>query len=145
MSSVVLHTGQIQLASALTTIRLTLHVLAAAVWVGGQLVLAGLLPTVRSMGDDAPRRIAQAFGRLSWPAFWILVVTGFWNYFAMAYKTATSSWTMAFGVKILAVLVAGLGAYLHTKATSPKMRGLYAGLGTIGSIAALVLGVALAG
>ena len=30
------------------TIRVTLHVLAATVWVGGQITLAGLLPTWRA-------------------------------------------------------------------------------------------------
>ena len=37
--------------------RLFLHVLAASIWVGGQLVLAGLVPTVRRFGegpDQAP-------------------------------------------------------------------------------------------
>ena len=34
--------------------RLFVHVLAASVWVGGQIVLAGLVPTLRSIGDDAP-------------------------------------------------------------------------------------------
>jgi len=41
-----LHLAQPQLADAWTIIRLSLHVLAACVWVGGQLVLAGLVPTV---------------------------------------------------------------------------------------------------
>jgi putative copper export protein len=55
------------LATAATTIRLTLHVLAATVWVGGQFVVAGLLPTVRSLGPEAPngshKRSAASSGR----------------------------------------------------------------------------------
>ncbi len=137
--------NQPHLADALTVTRLTLHVLAATVWVGGQLVLAGLLPTVRGLGADAPRRVAVAFGRLSWPAYWLLVATGLWNYLAMRHGVATSSWTIVFSVKMLCVAVAGVGSYLHTKATTPRARGVYAGLGTLGSILALVLGVALAG
>ena len=137
--------NQPQLASSLTILRLTLHVLAATVWVGGQFVLLGLLPTLRQLGADAPRRAAVAFGRLSWPAYWLLVVTGVWNYLAIDYRHATSSWNAAFGVKMLCVAVAGIGAYLHTKSTDPKRRGMFAGIGTLGSILALVLGVALAG
>ena len=45
--------------TTLDTIRLGLHVLAATVWVGGQFVLAGLVPTLRSLGPDAPRAAAQ--------------------------------------------------------------------------------------
>ncbi len=137
--------GQPHLASLLTVVRLTLHILAATIWVGGQLVVAGLLPTVRGLGQGAPQKIARAFGRLSWPAFWLLVLTGVWNYFAISHQTATSSWNAVFGIKMVAVLAAGLGAYLHTKASTPKARGIYAGVGTLASIAALVLGVALAG
>ena len=136
---------QPHLAGALTIFRLTLHVLAATVWVGGQFVLAGLLPTIRGLGDGAPQKIARAFGRLSWPAYWLLVATGVWNYLAIAHGSATSSWNAVFGVKMVTVLVAGLGAYLHTKAATPRARGIYAGVGTLASIAALVLGVALAG
>lgn len=137
--------AQPQLGDALTVTRLTLHVLAATVWVGGQLVLAGLVPTVRKLGVEATRTVAQAFGRLSWPAYWLLVATGIWNYLAIDHRIATSSWNGAFGIKMLAVAVSGLGAYLHTKASSPRARGIFAGLGTLGSIAALALGVALAG
>jgi putative copper export protein len=146
MNQFVLASGnQLQLASGLSTLRLTLHVLAASVWVGGQFVVLGLLPTVREFGEGAPRKIAQAFGRLSWPAFWLLVATGVWNYLAINHANATPSWNAAFGVKMLMVVVAGAGTFLHTKATTAKSRGIYAGVGALASIAALVLGVAIAG
>ena len=135
----------LRLASTSTTIRLSLHVLAACVWLGGQIVVAGLLPTVRSLGADAPRKVAQAFGRLSWPAFWVLVLTGFWNYAAVHGNTMSSSWNTAFGIKMLCVVVAGVGTFMHTKATTPRARGIYAGLGALATMLALILGVALAG
>jgi putative copper export protein len=134
-----------QLADWITIVRLSLHVLAACVWVGGQFVVAGLLPTVRGLGDTAPRKVAQAFARLSWPAFALLIVTGFWNFFAVDHQQATSSWSAVFSVKMACVVVAGVGTFLHTRATSPKAKGAWAGIGTLASVAALVLGVALAG
>jgi len=132
------------LASSMTVLRLSLHVLAATIWVGGQFVLGGLMPTVRELGEGATRTIAKAFGRLSWPAFWILVATGFWNYATMT-SSQTSSWRFVFSVKMLFVIISGLGAFLHTRATSASRRGMFAGISALGSIVALVLGVALAG
>ena len=38
----------------LDVVRLFLHILAAPVWVGGQLTLAGLLPALRRIGGRAP-------------------------------------------------------------------------------------------
>ena len=134
-----------QLASASTLVRLSLHVLAASVWVGGQIVLAGLLPTLRSLGSDAPRKVAQAFGRLSWPAFWLLILTGFWNYAAVHGSTQSSSWNVAFGIKMIMVVAAGVGAFLHTRATTPKARGIFAGVGTLAALVAMVLGVLITG
>ena len=135
----------LHLASASSVVRLSLHVLAASVWLGGQIVVAGLLPTIRSMGDDAPRKIARAFGRLSWPAFWLLVLTGFWNYAAVHGSTMSSAWNTAFGIKMLCVIIAGVGTFLHTRAPTPRARGIFAGVGTLATVAALVLGIALAG
>jgi len=40
------------------TVRLFLHVLAATVWVGGQLTLAALVPALRRLGADVPRALA---------------------------------------------------------------------------------------
>ena len=57
------------LAPALDTIRLTLHVLAATVWVGGQIVMMGLVGPARALGGDATKTLARAFARMAWPAF----------------------------------------------------------------------------
>jgi uncharacterized membrane protein len=138
-------TSTLHLASLSSVIRLSLHVLAACVWLGGQLVLAGLLPTIRSFGDEAPRRVARAFGRLSWPAYWLLLLTGFWNYAAVHGAGATSAWNTVFALKMLCVVVAGVGILLHARASSPRARGMFAGIGTLATMLALVMGVALAG
>ena len=38
----------------LETLRLFLHVLAATIWVGGQLTLAALVPALRAAGAEVP-------------------------------------------------------------------------------------------
>lgn len=60
------------------TFLLYIHVVAATVWVGGLIVMAGLVPAVREVTDDRTviRAIAQRFGVLSWSALGILVITG---------------------------------------------------------------------
>lgn len=95
-----------QIAPAITGVRLSLHVLAATVWVGGQLTVAGLLPAVRRLGEDATRRIAYAFARLSWPAYAILVATGIWNVTASSGRQG-SAWQALLAAKVAVVVVDG--------------------------------------
>ncbi|MGH9296636.1 MAG: hypothetical protein ACRDZP_01505 [Acidimicrobiales bacterium] len=134
-----------QLTSAIEGVRLTLHVLAAAVWVGGQLVVAGLLPTVRSLSADAPKRIAAAFGRLQWPAYAVLIATGIWNAAAVDTGRAGSTWQTVFGVKLATVVLAGLGAFLHQRSRTKLGLALFGAIAGLSSVAALVLGVVIAG
>ena len=47
------------------TVRLFIHVLAATVWVGGQITLGGLVPVVRKLGPEATRSVARQFNRLA--------------------------------------------------------------------------------
>ena len=94
----------------MTAFRLFLHVLSASVWVGGQLVLMAIVPTLRTIGPDAPKRVARAFGRIAWPAFAIAVVTGLWNVFALPLDDLRHPWIE---LKVLAVLLTGVGAAMH--------------------------------
>ena len=137
--------GAIQrLAPALDGVRLSLHVLAAAVWVGGQITLAGLVPTARGLGPEAPRTLARAFARLQWPAYAVLLATGIWNVSAVG-SHQPHAWQAVLGVKITVVLVAGAAAWLHTRATSTSAIAALGATAALSSVAALVLGVLLAG
>jgi putative copper export protein len=133
------------LSDGLGGFRLILHVLAATVWVGGQFTVAGLLPTIRTLGEDAPKRVAQAFGRLLWPAYAVLVVTGFWNIGALTVKDASSAWKTVLIVKIVVVAIAGLAVFLHQRARTKQSTAVWGAIGALASVAALCLGVFLAG
>jgi putative copper export protein len=133
-----------ELAPAIDGIRLSLHVLAASVWVGGQITVAGLLPTARQLGADAPRRVARAFSSLSWPAYAVLVATGIWNV-AAVHAGQPSAWQVTLGVKIAVVVLAGLSAWLHGRARSRTPLAVWGAIASLSSLAALVLGVFLAG
>ena len=127
-----------------TTVRLFLHVLAATVWVGGQLTLAGLVPGLRQVSADAPRAVARRFDRIAWPAFAVLVVTGIWNLTEVG-----APWEGRYGttlvVKIAVVGASGVSAFLHAHSRSRRGLAIFGGLSGLTAVSALFLGVALHG
>ncbi|HLH28998.1 MAG TPA: hypothetical protein VKW77_08770, partial [Acidimicrobiales bacterium] len=133
------------LAAGLDGVRLTLHVLAAAVWVGGQFTVAGLLPTVRHFGEDAPKAVARALARLLWPAYAVLVATGIWNVSAVGTSGATSAWKAVLVAKVVVVALAGVAVLLHQWSNTARGRAAWGAAGALTSVAALVMGVFLAG
>jgi putative copper export protein len=133
------------LAPGLDTLRLTLHVLAASIWVGGQLVMMGLVGPARGLGPDAPRTLARAFSRLAWPAYAVLVITGFWNLSTFQWDGQTSAWKAVLIAKIVVVAAAGAGSLLHARATSRTALAVWGSVAGLASVAALVMGVLLAG
>jgi hypothetical protein len=133
-----------QVAPAIDGIRLSLHVLAASVWVGGQITVAGLVPTARQLNQDAPRRVARAFSRLSWPAYVLLLATGVWNV-AVVHTGQPHAWNVLLYVKILVALLAGLAAWLHSRAGSRAALAIWGAVAGLSSVSALVMGVFLAG
>ena len=132
------------LAPALTTVRIGLHVLAAAVWVGGQFVMLGLVPTARKF-EGAPRALAAAFGRLAWPAYAVVVVTGFWNVSTFTFSDQTTAWKAVLVAKIVVVALAGIGAFLHGRARTRPAIAAWGAVAGLSSVVALFMGVLLAG
>ncbi|MBT8164305.1 MAG: hypothetical protein KJO97_02055, partial [Acidimicrobiia bacterium] len=55
-----------------------LHLVGMAVWVGGLITLGALVMAVRRGGADRPvlKAMAQQFGKLSWTAMAVAIVTG---------------------------------------------------------------------
>ena len=128
------------------TVRLFLHVLAATVWVGGQLILAALVPALRRFGTDVVGEAARRFNQVAWAAFAVLIVTGIWNIAAVSPRISHSaSYRTTLIVKLAAVAVSGLAAFLHVRARTARSRAAYGALAAVSALAALFLGVLLAG
>lgn len=127
----------------LDTLRVSLHILAASVWIGGQIVLAALVPVLRQIGGDAPRQAANRFGRVAWPFFALAVITGIWNLLEIDVGDRSTAYHVTLGVKLLVVAAAGTAAAVHSLTPSPALRGITGAVGLLGSLAALVLGVML--
>lgn len=132
------------LESGTDTVRIFLHVLAATIWVGGQLTLAALVPVLRAEGPDLPRRVARQFSRIAWVAFAVLVLTGIWNIEATR-DDATDAYDSVLAAKVVVVVASGLTAWLHGRATTRAGRATFGALTAATAVGALLLGVLLSG
>lgn len=128
----------------LDTIRVFVHVLAATVWVGGQLTLLGLLPTVRAIDPDAPRSVARRFNAIAWSAFGVLVVTGVWNLLAIDVADTTTRYQATVALKLVLVAASGIGAAVHSLGDSRLALAAGGAIGLLGALAATFVGVLLA-
>jgi len=127
----------------LDAVRLFLHILAATVWVGGQLVLAALVPVLRQVAPEGPGAAARAFNRVAWPAFGVLIVTGVWNVLAEGDRGSAYRTTLI--VKLILVAASGLTAFLHARARGRTALAVFGALTGLTALGALFVGVVLAG
>lgn len=125
------------------TLRLTIHLLAACIWVGGQIVLAGLVSTVRRMGEDAPRQVARAFNRLAWPAYGVLIVTGIWNLLEVRVGDRDVAYHATLGLKLVIVAASGISAGVHASTSTRKVLAITGAISGITALSAVALGVQL--
>ena len=127
----------------LDTPRLFLHGLAATVWVGGQLTLAGLVPGLRALGPDAPRTVARRFSRIAWPAYGVLLATGVWNLADSSFDARGTDWQVTLFVKLVVVALSGASAATHAMTADRVVLAVGGAVAGLSSIAALFLGVQL--
>ncbi len=128
----------------LLTIRMFLHVLAATVWVGGQLVLGGIVPVVRAeAGRDVTVAVARRFALLSWPAFAVSTFTGIWNALDIPFEDYPNSYKAVFGAKMTCFLITGGGAALHSLLPYKWAKAVGGAAASLGAVAVLFFAVAL--
>jgi putative copper export protein len=139
------------------TLVLWMHIVAACIWIGGQVTVAAFIPLLRRHPDLA-RRVGRRYQAVAWPAFAVLMVTGVVNV-----GNAGLHWSQLLDspagrtlvVKLVLVALSGIAASVHSFLQAPR-RGRASGgsavgsavLGSISLIAALLAalyGVALAG
>lgn len=131
------------LSPTLSTLRLFLHVLAASVWVGGQIVLAGLVPSLRAGFPDATKVAARAYAKVAWPAFAIVVLTGLWNLTEIDIANTTTAYQVTLFLKISLAIVSGAAAAVHSVGRSKAALAIGGALGLLGALAAMFLGLLL--
>ena len=130
----------------LGTLRIFLHILAATVWVGGQLSLAGLVPGLRTLSADAPRIVARRFQLIAWPSFALLVGTGLWNLAVVAkYHHGDNAWWVTLFVKLVIVAASGISAAVHAGVRNRAARAVFGALSGLTALAAVFFGVMLRG
>lgn len=127
----------------LESVRLFLHVLAATIWVGGQITLGALVPVLRRAGADVPRMAARQFGRIGWSAFAVLVATGLWNLASYDGKDR-HGFAAAISLKLVFVGLSGIAAAVHSYARSRLWLALGGAGAALFSLAALFMGIVLA-
>lgn len=125
------------------TLRIFLHVVAATIWVGGQFALAGVVPSLRRAAPEATKVVANAFARLAWPAFAVLMVTGIWNLMEVDITSASNAYQATVLVKILLAVLAGVFVAIHSYGRTRLALALGGALGALCSFGALYLGILL--
>ena len=127
----------------LDTVRLFLHSLAAAIWVGGQFALAGVVQVLREEAPGSTKAVARAFARLAWPAFAVLVLTGMWSLAEVDITDTDTSYQITVFVKVSVALVAATAVAIHSIGKSKLALALGGAVGALASLAALFLGILL--
>lgn len=128
----------------LDSIRVFLHLLGVAVWIGGQIVLAGIVPSLRTVAPQAMKTVAQGFARIAWPAFIVVVFTGMWGLANTDMSTESSEYMVTFGLKMLFVGTAVIATLIHSNGTSKAAKGIGGAASLLTSLLAAFAGVLMA-
>lgn len=103
------------------------HLLAAATWTGGLLTLAALVPALRRAGADRSmlQAAARQFGRVSWTAMAVSVITGLWQVDRLSYPWGALGWKLT----LVAIAISlALVHQLTARGTPASVRGAIQGV-----------------
>ena len=127
----------------LDAVRTFLHLLGVSGWVGGQILMLGLLGVLRGLGSEAPRLAADRFAKVAWPCFALAVVTGIWSLADVGLSDRSDGYLATMLIKLLLVGASGAAAAVHSTTRSPALRGATGGIGFLAALGALLAGAAL--
>ena len=128
----------------LNSIRTYLHILAVCVWLGGQIVLAGVVPKLRKSNPEALTNIARGYAAIAWPAMILIVFTGAWGLAEVDVANNSTEYMVTFGIKMLLVAMAVIATLIHSNGTSKLAKGLGGTIGLLATLIAAYCGVLIA-
>ena len=118
----------------MTRTLLFFHLIGAAIWLGGLVTVGALVPALRSAGVDRPQlqAMARQFGRVSWAAMAISIVSGTW----LVLDTDRDWGDLSLKLGLVFVAIALAAAHQVTaKRSTPAQRGAIQGLVLFTSLA----------
>ena len=135
---------------------LWLHVIAASIWIGGQVTVAAVIPTLRQH-PALVRTVGQKYQMVAWPAYLVLVVTGIVNvgnaglqWSQLLESTVGRTLVVKLGFVGLSGMAAAVHAFLQAprrsaQATSrPLASALLGSTSLLAAVLAALYGVAIA-
>lgn len=137
---------------------LFVHIVAAAIWIGGQVTIAAVVPVLRGASGLASA-VGRRFQAIAWPAFAVLILTGAFNTRRAGIGAASLTSTVAgrtLLLKLGLVLLSGVAAAIHAAVQAPRARtaddrsvplasAALGGLSLVGALGAALLGITLHG
>ncbi|MGF1665711.1 MAG: hypothetical protein ACFCVC_05510 [Acidimicrobiia bacterium] len=119
----------------------SVHLIAAAVWVGGLITLGAVVAALRSQGVERSvlQAVARQFGRLSWTAMGVAVLSGGWMAIDFIDRPALA---VKMGLVALAAGLAGWHQFAGSHQT-PKMGGILQALTLATSLGIVAAAVAI--
>lgn len=129
------------LTPSLAVLVLWIHVIAASVWIGGQLTVAAVMPLLRSQ-PALMTSLGRRYQLIAWPAYALLVLTGIGNMLHLHLGLAdlfSDPVGRTLTTKLGFVLLSGLAAGVHewSSRLGPSAR-RSAILGSVSFLAALL-------
>lgn len=128
----------------LDSLRIILHLIAVAVWVGGQIVLAGIVPALRQTSPSSLPIIAKSFARVAWPAMVLIIFTGVWGLSEINAPDRSGEYLATFGIKMIVVGAAIVATIIHSAGQTKLAKALGGAIGLLASITAMYLGTLMA-
>ena len=128
----------------LNSLRTYLHILAVCVWLGGQVVLAGVVPKLRKTNPEVLSSIAKGYAAIAWPSMILIVFTGAWGLAETDTTNQSSAYLVTFGIKMLLVATAIIATLIHSNGTTKIAKGLGGAFGLLATLFATFCGVLLA-
>ena len=125
------------------SIRLFLHVLGASIWVGGQIVLSGLVPKLRKAAPESLKVAANAYARIAWPAFAVVFVTGMWNILDIKVGDMSTDYQVTMFVHVLLAMATAIFAVIHSVGKTKLALALGGAFGLLTSLGAMFVGIML--
>ncbi|MBJ7368602.1 MAG: hypothetical protein JHC65_09100 [Ilumatobacteraceae bacterium] len=120
------------------------HILAVCVWLGGQIVLASVVPKLRKTNPEVLSNIAKGYAAIAWPAMILIVFTGAWGLAEIDTTDQSSAYMITLGIKMLLVATAIIATVIHSNGTTKISKGLGGAIGLLATLFAAYCGVLLA-